>query len=219
MAATAGMFSLISLGIWFLRGIETLLNLSFYLVIGAAAAEVFTILAVIFWERREKKPADTEKQIKNTRDEEDPWRILYEDEEGAEEEIENSSTESSLRTNAASIASPPPEDFQTTVLSVHPEAEECHCLTALHPEISSIEIPYYPFVIGKHKELADYVLDYKTVSRFHLRLDRTEDKITVTDLNSTNGTTVAGVLLAANETAELNPGDEVRIADLRFVWK
>ena len=44
-------------------------------------------------------------------------------------------------------------------------------------------------------------------------------KITVTDLNSTNGTTVAGVLLAANETAELNPGDEVRIADLRFVWK
>lgn len=78
---------------------------------------------------------------------------------------------------------------------------------------------YYPFVIGKHKELADYVLDYKTVSRFHLRLDRTEDKITVTDLNSTNGTTVAGVLLAVNETAELNPGDEVRIADLRFVWK
>ena len=71
----------------------------------------------------------------------------------------------------------------------------------------------------KIKELADYVLDYKTVSRFHLRLDRTEDKITVTDLNSTNGTTVAGVLLAANETAELNPGDEVRIADLRFVWK
>lgn len=219
MAATAGMFSLISLGIWFLRGTETLLNLSFYLVIGAAAAEIFTILAVIFWERREKKPADTEKQIKNTRDEEDPWRILYEDEEGAEEEIENSSTESSLRTNAASIASPPPDDFQTTVLSVHPEAEECHCLTALHPEISSIEIPYYPFVIGKHKELADYVLDYKTVSRFHLRLDRTEGRITVTDLNSTNGTTVSGVLLAANETAELNPGDEVRIADLRFVWK
>ena len=104
-------------------------------------------------------------------------------------------------------------------MSVHPEAEECHCLTALHPEISSIEIPYYPFVIGKHKELADYVLDYKTVSRFHLRHDRTEGRITVTDLNSTNGTTVSGVLLAANETAELNPGDEVRIADLRFVWK
>ena len=219
MAATAGMCSLISLGIWFFRGTETLLNLSVYLVIGAAAAEVFTILAVIFRERGEKKPADTEKQIKNTRNEDDPWRILYEDEEEAEEEIENSSTESSLRTNAASIASLPPEDFQTTVLSIHPEVEECHCLTALHPEISSIEIPYYPFVIGKHKELADYVLDYKTVSRFHLRLDRTEDRITVTDLNSTNGTTVAGVLLAANETAELNPGDEVRIADLRFVWK
>lgn len=172
-----------------------------------------------FLGKKRKETGGYRETDKNTRDEEDPWRILYEDEEGAEEEIENSSTESSLRINAASIASPPPEDFQTTVLSVHPEAEECHGLTALHPEISSIEIPYYPFVIGKHKELADYVLDYKTVSRFHLRLDRTEDKITVTDLNSTNGTTVAGVLLAANETAELNPGDEVRIADLRFVWK
>ena len=55
MAATAGMFSLISLGIWFLRGIETLLNLSFYLVIGAAAAEVFTILAVIFLGKKRKE--------------------------------------------------------------------------------------------------------------------------------------------------------------------
>lgn len=219
MAATAGICILISLGIWFLRGMETLLNFSLYLSIGAAAAEALTILAVIFQVRREKEPTDTEKQIKNTRDEEDPWRILYEDDEDEEEEIENSSAESSLRANAAPIASLPPEDFQTTVLSVHPEAEEHHCLTALHTEISSIEIPYYPFVIGKHKELADYVLDYKTVSRFHLRLDRTEDRITVTDLNSTNGTAVAGVLLAANETADLNPGDEVRIADLRFVWK
>lgn len=72
MAATAGMCSLISLGIWFFRGTETLLNLSVYLVIYAAAAEVFTILAVIFRERGEKKPADTEKQIKNTRNEDDP---------------------------------------------------------------------------------------------------------------------------------------------------
>lgn len=218
MAATAGIYSLIPLGIWFFRGMETLSDLSVYLAIGAAAAEALTILASVFRERREKEPTDTEKQIKNTRDEEDPWRILYEEEEEAEEETDSRSPGSLSGTNAAAVTSTPLEDFKTTVLSIHPD-EGIHCLTSLHPEIPSIEIPYYPFVIGKHRELADYVLDYGTVSRFHLRLDRTEDRVTVTDLNSTNGTTVAGVLLAANETAELNPGDEVLIADLRFVWK
>lgn len=217
MAAAAGICSLISLGIWFFRGMETLLNFRFYLITGAAAAEILTILTAVFQERRGKEPPVTEKQIKNTREEEDPWRILYEDEE--EEEGETGSTESSAGANAAPVAALPPDDFRTAVLSVRPETEGSHCLTALHPDISSIEIPYYPFIIGKHKELADYVLDHSTVSRFHLRLDCTEDRIMVTDLNSTNGTTVAGVLLAANETAELNPGDEVLIADLRFIWK
>ena len=42
----------------------------------------FTILAVIFWERREKETGGYRETDKNTRDEEDPWRILYEDEEG-----------------------------------------------------------------------------------------------------------------------------------------
>ena len=219
MAAVAGIFGLAALGIWFFRGMGTLLKFGLYLAIGAAAAEALTILAVIFHGNRGKDLQNTGEQIKNTRDEEDPWRILYEDEDDDDKEAENWNTEPFSGTGSASLASPPPEDFQTAVLSVHPEAGELHCLTALQPELPSIEIPYYPFVIGKHKELADYVLDCSTVSRFHLRLDRIDGRITVTDLNSTNGTTVAGVLLSANETADLKPGDEVLIADLRFVWK
>lgn len=225
MAAVAGIFVLAALGIWLFRGMETLLELGIYLAAGAAASEVLTLLAVFFREGRRKEAANTEEQIKQARDEDDPWRILYEDEEGTDEETEVWDTDTFHGMNASpvihpgSLASSPPEEFQTTVLSGRQEAEALHCLTAVHQDIPSIEIPYYPFVIGKHRELADYVLDYRTVSRFHLRLDRIEDRITVTDLNSTNGTAVAGVLLAANETADLQSGDEVLIADLRFIWK
>lgn len=111
-----------------------------------------------------------------------------------------------------------PEDFQT-VLLCSDSIPECHRLESLRPEEEDILIPYFPFVIGKHGGLADYVLDRNTVSRFHLRIDRSQEHFTITDLNSTNGTSAAGRLLAANETAEIAPGDEIRIADLSYVWR
>lgn len=111
-----------------------------------------------------------------------------------------------------------PEDFQT-VLLCSDSIPECHRLESLRPEEEDILVPYFPFVIGKHGGLADYVLDRNTVSRFHLRIDRNQEHFTITDLNSTNGTSAAGRLLAANETAEIAPGDEIRIADLAYVWR
>lgn len=63
------------------------------------------------------------------------------------------------------------------------------------------------------------MLDKDTVSRFHLRCDKQAETCTITDLNSTNGTSVRGRLLAANETAEVNPGDEVEIAQMRYIWR
>lgn len=55
-----------------------------------------------------------------------------------------------------------------------------------------IEIPYVPFLIGKHREMNDFILDYPTVSRLHLRIDQKEDVYIFTDMNSTNGTMVNG---------------------------
>ena len=79
-------------------------------------------------------------------------------------------------------------------------------------------VPYYPFVIGKNKNLADYTLQKDTVSRFHIRLDEDNGSYTVTDLNSTNGTRVKGRLLEANETTQLEPGDQIFIADCGYIF-
>ena len=66
------------------------------------------------------------------------------------------------------------------------QGEEVRRLSALNGSDEDIVISYYPFVIGKHKDLADYVLLKDTVSRFHIRLDEDNGNYTITDLNSTN---------------------------------
>ena len=63
------------------------------------------------------------------------------------------------------------------------------------------------------------MLNRSTVSRLHMRIDREGDEYRVTDLNSTNGTIVDGVLLEANETVKLRAGDEICIADMRYIFR
>lgn len=92
-------------------------------------------------------------------------------------------------------------------------------LCALEPGLEDIMLPYFPFIIGKQKHLVDYFLDHETVSRLHARIDRTEDSWLIQDLNSSNGTMVGGKLLENNEFSELRPGDEVRIAGLRYQFQ
>lgn len=89
-------------------------------------------------------------------------------------------------------------------------------LLAEDPGMEDILIPYYPFVIGKQEHLADYYLDHGTVSRLHVRIDQNDDGWVIQDLNSSNGTMVAGHLLENNETAALHLNDEVKIADLCY---
>ena len=82
-----------------------------------------------------------------------------------------------------------------------------------------IPISYYPFLIGKQENLADFILKRDTISRLHARIDRKENAYWLTDLNSTNGTSVNGRVLEANESVELEPGDQVALADLRFSFQ
>lgn len=109
--------------------------------------------------------------------------------------------------------------FQTVLLAREERDQELHRLEALDDWGEDIVISYFPFIIGKQEELADYILNRDTVSRLHLRLDQEEKGFTVTDLNSTNGTYVAGRMLEANETAALREGDAVGIAQFRFVFR
>lgn len=85
--------------------------------------------------------------------------------------------------------------------------------------VGRIPVVYYPFIIGRLEGFCDYVISRDTVSRLHLRIDETKDGYQITDLNSDNGTYINGRCLNANETAAVQPGDEVGIADLKFHFK
>ena len=109
--------------------------------------------------------------------------------------------------------------FKTVPLSAGRGQEDVCRLEPENRQQKTIEIRYFPFIIGKQEELVDFCLEDDTVSRLHLRLDREEEECWVTDLNSTNGTTVNGRLLEANESAPLRPGDELVIAALRYHFR
>ena len=79
-----------------------------------------------------------------------------------------------------------------------------------------IPIPYFPFIIGKKSGITDYTLNKDTVSRLHVKLEEIDGGYQITDLNSTNGTMVKGVMLQNNETKFLEIGDEIYIADSGF---
>ena len=91
-----------------------------------------------------------------------------------------------------------------------------HYLRSLDWESEDIAISYYPFIIGKQENLVDFLLLHDTISRLHLRIDREGSQYFLQDLNSTNGTTVAGHLLENNESTEVRAGDEVHIARYRY---
>ena len=93
---------------------------------------------------------------------------------------------------------------------------ELRCLRPLDKGMETIMIPYFPFIIGKQENLADYLLLYDTVSRLHVRIDQDDDGWNIQDLNSTNGTMVGGKLLNTNETVKLHIGDELQIAEFRY---
>ena len=107
------------------------------------------------------------------------------------------------------------DEFQTVLLS---EGEADKDIRRLIPKKGGeeIKIRYFPFIIGKNGNLADYCLESPGVSRLHLRIDRTENGFSLTDLNSTNGTKVGEQELEANETCELRVGETIEIAGLQF---
>ncbi|MCR5371731.1 MAG: FHA domain-containing protein [Clostridium sp.] len=89
-------------------------------------------------------------------------------------------------------------------------------LDPVRRNMDPVRVSYTPFVLGKHPELADCCVEEDAVSRMHARIDRREDRYFVTDLNSTNGTSVGGQLLEANETRELRDGDLLELAGVGF---
>lgn len=71
------------------------------------------------------------------------------------------------------------------------------------------EFPLNPGMNTVGRESADILLAHNTVSRKHATVTVEDGHVYVEDSGSTNGTTVAGVKIAAGEKAELTDGCEV----------
>lgn len=155
------------------------------------------------------------------KDEAQPWQMVFPDEEDSAE----------AEAVQADLADPPvqkrkdawktegemkEEILGTVLLTQRKEQPPVRRLMSMEPDEPDICIAYYPFLIGKQESLVDYVLNKDTVSRLHLRLDEEEGSYWATDLNSTNGTMVAGQLLDNNQKVPIEIGDEVIIAGIRF---
>lgn len=83
-----------------------------------------------------------------------------------------------------------------------------------------ISLTELPCVVGKMRDYVDAVLDDSSISRMHARFstDR-EGKMTVRDLNSTNGTWINGERLRPNESRTMHQGDHVRLGRMEFVYR
>lgn len=62
------------------------------------------------------------------------------------------------------------------------------------------------------------VLDTDTISRYHFSIINKEGNVTISDMDSANGTFVDGVLLKPNESRPLNGGEELQIGHLRMIY-
>lgn len=98
------------------------------------------------------------------------------------------------------------------------QGEEQHSLIPFNKALPSILLDHFPFVIGKNKKTADFALQDERVSRMHLQFHKEGDAYYMTDLNSANGTKLGEYLLNANETVQVQPGQEISIAGIGYVF-
>ena len=106
-----------------------------------------------------------------------------------------------------------------TVALGRTDSPEILVLEPVRRNMEAVRITYTPFILGKHPELSDYCIREDSVSRMHARIDMAGDTFRVTDLNSTNGTSVDGRMLEANGTAVLEDGACLELAGVGFYVK
>lgn len=82
-----------------------------------------------------------------------------------------------------------------------------------------IDLNRLPITVGKLAGSVDMVIDNQSISRVHARFTREGTRICMTDLNSTNGTFKNGLRLTPNTSEILEPGDEIRLGKLKFVYR
>lgn len=80
----------------------------------------------------------------------------------------------------------------------------------------TIVINEFPFFIGKLKQNVDYCLENDVVSRYHAKISMEQEQYYVTDLNSRNGTYINNVPLDTYHSREIQIGDIVTFANIKY---
>ncbi len=82
-----------------------------------------------------------------------------------------------------------------------------------------IDLSRLPITVGKLAGSVDMVIADQSISRRHVKFSREGDRIYMTDLNSTNGTFRNGLRLEPNTSEVLEPGDEIKLGKLKFIYR
>lgn len=82
-----------------------------------------------------------------------------------------------------------------------------------------IDLSRLPLTVGKLAGSVDMVINDQSISRRHVKFAREGNRVCMTDLNSTNGTFKNGLRLQPNASEILEPGDEIRLGKLKFIYR
>lgn len=110
------------------------------------------------------------------------------------------------------------KDYETVLLQENCYREQRVLRGRVKGRKKEIDLSTFPFIIGKNREQADYVLEDNSISRIHARFTLRDDVVYLTDLNSTNGTLKNGVRLEPNELTMLEVDDEITFGRLTFTY-
>ena len=95
----------------------------------------------------------------------------------------------------------------------------CNCMEQKIIQYQQIPLQKLPITVGKMAGAVDLVLNEQSVSRLHARISRDGNRFFITDLNSTNGTFRNGMRLEPNAAEIIEPGDEIGIGKLKFIYR
>lgn len=110
------------------------------------------------------------------------------------------------------------EEYGRTVYLEERQKEHTRGLYRDNGELA-VRIDKLPFVIGKKKDEADYVLEDRSVSRIHARILEEDGCIYLEDLNSTNGTFKNGLRMQPYEKRRLEKNDELRFGKVEYTFQ
>ena len=108
--------------------------------------------------------------------------------------------------------------YETVLLQEDCYVEQRILVGKIKGKQRQIDLSTFPFIIGKSKEQADYVIDDPSISRIHARFTLRDGIVFLTDLNSTNGSMKNGIRLQPNELVELEAEDEIKFGRVTFTY-